>query len=58
MKTHHELKFKGDRKETSLLFSNIRISQMMKTHHELKFKGVLAAEVNFKILQSKVVESG
>jgi hypothetical protein len=32
------------------------ISQMMKTQ-KLKFWGVLAAEVNFKILQSKIVES-
>jgi hypothetical protein len=33
------------------------ISQMMKIE-KLKFWGVLAAEVNFKILRSKVVESG
>jgi hypothetical protein len=33
------------------------ISQMMKTK-KLKFLKVLAAKVNFKILQSKVVESG
>jgi hypothetical protein len=44
-------------KKTSLLFSNIMISQMMKTH-ELKFEEVLAVEVNFKILWSKAVESG
>jgi hypothetical protein len=33
------------------------ISQMMKTQ-EFKFYEVLAVEVNFKILQSKPVESG
>ena len=32
------------------------ISQTIKTE-KLKFKGVLAIEVNFKILRSKVVES-
>jgi hypothetical protein len=36
------------RKKTSLLFSNVMISQMMKTE-KLKFEGVLAAKVNFKI---------
>jgi hypothetical protein len=32
-----------NRKKTSLLFSNLMISQMMKTR-KLKFKGVLAVE--------------
>jgi hypothetical protein len=47
----------ASRKKTSSLFWNIMISQMMKTQ-KLKFWGVLVAEVNFKILQSKAVESG
>jgi hypothetical protein len=45
------------RKKTNLLFSNVMISQMMNTE-KLKFWKVLAAEVNFRILQSKAIESG